>query len=70
VDVFNRNLPGRLMSYESGVNHNTWWELSFGALEQMIRDAGFSSVELKKLIPLGYANSSPVMSQAAFEARP
>ena len=68
VDVYNRNLPGRLMSYESGVNHNTWWELSFGALEQMVRDAGFSRVELKKHIPLGYAKSAPVLSQAAFEA--
>ena len=68
VDVFNPNLPGRLMSYESGINHNTWWELSFGALEQMIRDAGFSRVALKKSIPLGYANSSPALIQAAFEA--
>ncbi len=68
VDVFNPRLPGRLLSYEGGVTHNIWWDLSLGALEQMVWDAGFSKVELRKKIPLGYSNGVPVITQAAFEA--
>ena len=58
------------MSYESGETHNTWWDFSFGALEQMIWDAGFSSVDLHARIPLGYQGARAVLSQAAFVARP
>lgn len=68
VDVFNPSLPGRLLNYEGGVTHNIWWDLSLGALEQMIWDAGFSKVELRRKIPLGYSNGAPVLTQAAFEA--
>ncbi|MBL8488318.1 MAG: methyltransferase domain-containing protein [Rhodocyclaceae bacterium] len=70
VDVYNPVLPARLMSYESGETHNTWWDFSFGALEQMIWDAGFSSVDLHARIPLGYQGARAVLSQAAFVARP
>ena len=70
VDVYNPVLPAKLMSYESGETHNTWWDFSFGALEQMIRDAGFSSVDLHARIPLGYQGAKAILSQAAFVATP
>ena len=70
ADVYNPALPDRLMRYESGVNHNTWWSMSLGALEQMVRDAGFGSVELANRFMTGYRGERPILAHAAFVARP
>jgi tRNA (mo5U34)-methyltransferase len=68
-DVFNPRLPGKLMAYESGLNHNTWWDMSFGALEQMVVDAGFAEVKLHDRFELGYRAEAPVLWKASFVAK-
>ncbi len=69
-DVYEPALPAKLMSYESGTTHNIWWSTSFGALEQMIVDAGFSTVTLKSTFVTGYRGDRAILSHAAFEAIP
>jgi hypothetical protein len=69
VNVFEPRLPEGWMIYESGITHNTWGSMSFGSLETMIRDAGFTRVELKSQFRLGYWEK-PQMWQAAFLAAP
>ena len=66
VDVFNPSLAGRLASYEGGVSHNIWWDLSFGALEQMLWDAGFADVKHIGNLPFGYRGGPKTMTQAVF----
>lgn len=70
ADVYNAQLPTqeRLMSYQGGVTHNIWWSISYGALEQMVHDAGFSRVELKNKFMTGYRGMEPILSHAAFQA--
>ena len=74
VDVFHPVLPGRLVTYESGVSHCIWWYLSYGALEQMVRDAGFGTVECVNRFPLHHAKQQedgrPRPWRAVFKARP
>lgn len=70
VDTFHPHLPGRLMSYEGGETDVVWWVFSLGALEQMIRDAGFSRVELRNRFQLGPRTGSARWWRAAFEAWP
>jgi tRNA (mo5U34)-methyltransferase len=69
-DVYNPRLPGKLMGYESGDNHNTWWDMSFGALQQMVHDAGFNDVRLHDRFQLGYRDENPVLWKASFVAKP
>ncbi len=70
ADVYNPNLPERerLMSYQGGVTHNIWWSISYGALEQMVHDAGFTRVELKNKFLTGYRGMKPILWHAAFQA--
>jgi tRNA (mo5U34)-methyltransferase len=70
AEVYDPALPEQLMRYASGNNHNTWWNIGFGALEQMIWDAGFRSVALKSRFHTGYRGEKPILAHAAFEARP
>lgn len=44
VDAFHPTLPGKTAAYASGTVNCVWWYLSEDALEQMVRDAGFSEV--------------------------
>ncbi|HBY62308.1 MAG TPA: hypothetical protein DEH78_21000 [Solibacterales bacterium] len=68
VDVFSPVLPGKLMAYESGATNTTWWVMSYGALEQIIRDAGFREVTAKGKFPVGYRGQAEQwMWHAAFE---
>ena len=69
-DVYNPKLPGTLMSYESGINHNTWWDMGFGALQQMVIDAGFNDVRLHDRFEMGYRGEAPTLWKASFVARP
>lgn len=66
ANPYNRGLPGRLMSYESGEQHNTWWEMSLGALEQMVHDAGFKRVQRCADVPLGTAAHPSRHAKAVF----
>jgi tRNA (mo5U34)-methyltransferase len=70
AEVYDAQLPGTFMRYESGNIHNTWWSIGYGALEQMVHDAGFTSVELKSKFYTGYRGAKPILAHAAFEARP
>lgn len=70
ADVMNPVLPGKLVSYESGSGHMSWWTLSLGAFEQMIWDAGFSKVELLNTFKLGARDEKPHLWHAVFKATP
>jgi tRNA (mo5U34)-methyltransferase len=70
VDVYDDRLPGRLMEYEGGVVHNTWWSIGYGALEQMVRDAGFREVKCYGKFLTGYRGHKPILWHAAFECKP
>ncbi len=70
VDVFDARLPGRLMEYQGGVVHNTWWAMGRDALEQMIVDAGFSTVKKYSEFLTGYRGQKPILWHAAYEASP
>ena len=69
-DVYDPRLPGRLMHYEGGVVHNTWWSIGYHALEQMVRDAGFATVRPYSKFVTGYRGEKPILAHAAFEAKP
>lgn len=70
VDVFNPMLPGRLISYEGGIDHCTWWIMSYEGLRQMVADAGFRSVESVSRFSLPFRGSKTPIWRAALRARP
>jgi len=45
VEYFNPYLPKNTVLYQ-GAEQSTWWGFSIDALEWVLRDAGFSKVEL------------------------
>ena len=72
AEVYDSRLPEseKLMHYEGGEVHNTWWSISFGALQQMVVDAGFRQVEVTNRFMTGYRGQPAVLAHAAFRARP
>jgi tRNA (mo5U34)-methyltransferase len=69
VDTFNPLLPQKTIKYIGGAEKSVWWFFSIGALEQMIRDAGFDDVALTRKFRMTYGNGRPLW-QAVFSARP
>jgi tRNA (mo5U34)-methyltransferase len=69
VDTFHPLLPHKTIKYQGGAEKSVWWFFSLGALEQMIRDAGFDRVELVSQFQMRLADGSPLL-QAVFDARP
>lgn len=70
VDMFHPALPGKLISYESGDTNCIFWTMSFGALEQMVKDAGFSKVQVINKYPFGYHGERPYFWHATFRVTP
>jgi tRNA (mo5U34)-methyltransferase len=70
ADCFHPGLPGNTVHYEGGQRHSTWWIFGFRALEQMIRDAGFSKVELVNKFKTGGRGQKPWIWHAVFRATP
>ena len=72
AEVYDARLPEneKLMYYEGGEVHNTWWSLSFGALQQMVIDAGFRKVELTNRFMTCYRGQRAVLPHASFRATP
>jgi tRNA (mo5U34)-methyltransferase len=69
VDTFNPLLPQKTIKYIGGTGESVWWYFSLGALEQMIRDAGFDHVTLTRKFRMTYGNGTPLW-QAVFSATP
>ena len=71
ADVYDAGLPEKdtLMRYLGGEVHNTWWAMSFGALEKIVQDAGFSSVQLTNRFMTGYRDQPAVLPHATFRAK-
>lgn len=70
VEAFDPNLPGELMELQGGLSDCVWWRMSLGALEKMVREAGFGSVERVTTFPIGHVSESAWMWHAAFRCRP
>ena len=66
VETFDPNLPGELMKFQGGVSDCVWWRMSYGALEKMVKEAGFASVECVAKFPIGQTGESPWLWHAAF----
>lgn len=58
----------RAMQYQGGIVDFVWWKFSFGALEQMILDAGFARVELLSKFKYGPRGRTENMHHAVFKA--
>jgi tRNA (mo5U34)-methyltransferase len=69
VDSFNPLLPQKTIKYIGGAETSVWWFFSLGALEQMIRDAGFDHVLVTRKFQMKYGNGQPLW-QAVFSATP
>lgn len=71
-DCFFPELDGlgfdRAMQYQGGEIDFVWWKFSFGALQQMIRDAGFSRVEVLSMFRYGPRGKSENMHHVVFKA--
>lgn len=66
VETFDPNLPGELMELQGGMSDCVWWRKSYGALEKMVREAGFAEVECVAKFPIGEAGETPWLWHAAF----
>ncbi len=68
VESFNPLMPGTVVRYKR-FNQMIWWAYSLGALQTMIRDAGFREVELYSKFRLGKRGERPWNWHAAFICR-
>ncbi|WP_161974720.1 class I SAM-dependent methyltransferase [Piscinibacter terrae] len=57
-----------LMEYRGGRDDVTWWRFSLAALQQMVKDAGFSRVELVTTFRYGQRNMPENMHHAVLKA--
>ena len=70
VEYFNDSLPLNTVFYEGAHHECVWWQFSYGALEQMIRDAGFSQLKLMSEFKTGERGGAAWMPHAAFQCNP
>lgn len=66
VETFDPNLPGELMEFQGGISDCVWWRMSYGALEKMVKEAGFAAVECVAKFPIGQSGERPWLWHAAF----
>lgn len=57
-----------LLEYQGGRDLSSWWRISFRALQEMIRDAGFARVEVLSTFSYGYRIAPGRMQHAVFKA--
>jgi tRNA (mo5U34)-methyltransferase len=69
VETFEPNLPGELMEFQGGMSDCVWWRMSLGALEKMVREAGFASVNRVAKFPIGQYGEAPWLWHAAIRCR-
>lgn len=67
-ECYSPNLPLRIMRYLGGQDNCAWWSMSLGCLTQMIKDAGFSRVDLKCKYSIAHRKSNRDIKHAAFVA--
>jgi len=70
IENYNETLPLNTAQYMGGQHECVWWQFSYGTLEQMIRDAGFSQVELLNKFKMGEKGGPAWMPHAAFRCTP
>lgn len=70
VETFDPNLPGGLVEFQGGGSDCVWWRMGLGALERMVRDAGFGEVRLVSKFRTGGAGERPWLWHAAFVCAP
>lgn len=58
----------RAIQYQGGTTDFVWWKFSFGALKQMVLDAGFSRVETLSSFRYGPRGHSENMNHVVFKA--
>ena len=58
----------KVLEYLGGRDGPSWWRMSLRTLEEMIRDAGFSRVELLNKFSQGYRNGAGALQHAVFKA--
>jgi tRNA (mo5U34)-methyltransferase len=54
VDVFDPDLPDGVTAYDGGWHGVVWWRPSLQVLAQMVLDAGFASVEVRRVFNLAH----------------
>ena len=63
------HMGGRpLVEYRGGGDVPTWWKIGFSALREMVRDAGFSRIEVLNTFEYGYRTMPGRMSHAVIQA--
>jgi len=70
VDYFDPRLPSGLIFAVEPNELCVWWAFSLGALQQMIRSAGFSRVDLLTKFAIGHLGQPADIWHAAFRAVP
>jgi tRNA (mo5U34)-methyltransferase len=68
ADCYSPKLPLKIMRYLGGQENCAWWSMSLGCLTQMIRDAGFSRVDLKSKYSIEHRKSKRGVTHAGFVA--
>ncbi len=68
TDCYNRKLPFNLMRYLGGGDNCAWWGMSLACLTQMIEDAGYERVELKKKFILKHSSTGQRVAHASYLA--
>jgi tRNA (mo5U34)-methyltransferase len=69
VDMFNPTFPETMIRYR-GFRGAMWWSYGLSAIEQMLRDAGFRTVERLSVFKIGKRGEKPWMWHAAYRAVP
>ena len=57
-----------LVEYRGGGDVPTWWRIGLNALKEMVRDAGFSRIEVLNTFQYGYRATPGRMSHAVIQA--
>jgi tRNA (mo5U34)-methyltransferase len=67
VEIVNP-LEAPLIEYRGGEERCVWWSFTSGALERMVRDAGFSEVKVLNRFRLGHRGEKPQMWHVVLRA--
>ena len=68
IECYHPQVPEHFLRYEGGFEHNVWWAVGSGCLEQMVREAGFSEVRRYADIKMFDGGDVAPIWHAVFEA--
>jgi tRNA (mo5U34)-methyltransferase len=68
ADCYSPKLPLKIMRYLGGQENCAWWSMSLGCLTQIIKDSGFSRVELKSKYSIVHRTMKRSIRHAGFVA--